>query len=264
MKAILLFILISYFASSIGFWVYIYTKKKVSLKIGFAFFGIAFLLQIIYTGISDYLYKGFALASPKHLPLLLALIIGSIFYGFSFKYKQLKELGSIFAPINAFLIALVLSNTEKIEQIHNNLWFYLYIIFSILAYAFIMVATISASIYILTERSLKKKNLNSFFVSKFSSSLFTLQDIEYKTNVLAFIFLSLSLIASFVWSSVYLGKHWLWDQKQIALFILWIFYGILLHLRIIKHKTGKKASYLTLIGSFIAVIVFWFIKHPAY
>ncbi|RMD46857.1 MAG: cytochrome C biogenesis protein, partial [Aquificota bacterium] len=94
--------------------------------------------------------------------------------------------------------------------------------------------------------------------------LLTLQDIEYKSNVLAFIFLSLGLISSSVWSSVYLGKHWLWDSKQIALSVLWVFYGFLLHFRIIRHKKGKRASYLTLIGSFIALIVFWFIKHPVY
>jgi len=264
MKALLLFTLISYFISSIGFWIFIYTKNKVSLKLGFSFFGIAFVIQILYIGISDYLYKGFALASEKNLPLLLALIIGAVFYGFSIKYKQLKELGSIFAPINAFLIALVLPNTEEIKQIHNNVWFYSHIIFSLLAYAFIIVATIAAIIYLITERNLKNKNLNSFFVSKFSSSLLSLQDIEYKATVLAFIFLSLGLIASSVWSSVYLGKHWLWDSKQIALSVLWVFYGFLLHLRIIKHQKGKKASYLTLIGSLIALIVFWFIKHPVY
>jgi len=61
-KILLILILLSYFASSIGFWVYIFTKQEKGLKLGFSFFGIAFLLQILYIGYSDYKIKSFALA----------------------------------------------------------------------------------------------------------------------------------------------------------------------------------------------------------
>lgn len=264
MKAILLLTLIFYFISAVSFFAYIYTKRKEGLKTGFSFFGLGFAFLLVYIGISDYQHKSFALASNENLPLLLVVLISALFYGFSLKYKQFKELGSIFAPINVFLIALILPNTEETGQIHNNIWFYLHVIFSSLAYVFIIGATVVAVIYLLTERDLKNKKLNSFFVSKFSSSLYTLQEIEYKSNVLAFIFLSLALVASSVWSSVYLGKHWLWDAKQTALSILWVFYAVLLHFRIIKHQKGRKASYMTLTASLIALIVFWFVKHPVY
>lgn len=264
-KILLILILLSYFTSSIGFWAYIFTKQEKGLKLGFSFFGIAFLLQILYIGYSDYKIKSFALASEENLPLLLALIIGGIFYGFSLKYKkQLKDFGSIFAPINVFLTALVLPNTEKFETPTNNIWFILHILFSMMAYAFIVASTAVAIIYILIERNLKKKKLNSFFVSKFSSSLATLQDIEYKSNALAFIFLSLALIASSVWSSVYLGKHWVWDSKQVALSVLWVIYGFLFHIRIVNNYKGKKFSYLTVLASIFALIAFWVIKHPTY
>ena len=133
-----------------------------------------------------------------------------------------------------------------------------------MAYALIIAGAVVAAVYILTQRDLKRKKLDSFLVSKFSSSLVLLQDIEYKTNVAAFIMLSLALIASSVWSSVYLGKHWIWDVKQIALSFLWIYYGFLIHIMVIKHEKGKKASYLTVIGGIMAFIVYWFIKHPNY
>lgn len=264
MKAILVLTLIFYFISAISFFAYIYTKRKEGLKIGFSFFGLGFTSLLVYIGISDYRYKSFALASNENLPLLLVLFLSALFYGFSLKYKQFKELGSIFAPINVFLVAFSLPNTEKSEQIYNNIWFYLHVIFSSLAYVFIIGATVVAVIYLITERDLKRKKLNSFFVSKFSSSLYVLQEIEYKSNVIAFIFLSLALVSSSIWSSVYLGKHWLWDAKQTALSILWVFYAVLLHFRIIKHQKGRKASYMTLLASFIALIVFWFVKHPTY
>ncbi|NPA12347.1 MAG: cytochrome c biogenesis protein CcsA [Aquificae bacterium] len=95
-------------------------------------------------------------------------------------------------------------------------------------------------------------------------SLMLLQDIEYKSNVIAFILLSLALITSSIWSSVYLGKHWIWDLKQIGLSILWLYYGFIIHLMGVKHERGKKASYLTMAGGLFAVVVYWVLKHPNY
>ncbi len=265
LKSILLLTLISYLASSLGFWYYLLTKSKVGSKIGYSFFGLGFLLEILYIGFADYEIKSFALASEKNLPLLISLILGGIFYGLSAKYKeQLKDFGSIFAPINVFLIALVLPNVEKVQNTNNNLWFLLHVIFSTVAFGFILAAVIIAIIYIFTDRDLKKKKLDSFFVSKFSSSLAVLESIGFKLNVLAFISLSLALIASSMWSSLYLGKHWLWDSKQIALLVLWIYYGFLVHYRLIKGKRGKEVAYLTIVGGILATVVFWLLKHPSY
>ncbi|MDQ7055563.1 MAG: hypothetical protein Q9M89_03380 [Persephonella sp.] len=46
-------ILMSYFVSSIGYWVYLFTKKEAGKKLGFSFYGIGFLLQLAYIGIKD-------------------------------------------------------------------------------------------------------------------------------------------------------------------------------------------------------------------
>lgn len=265
LKILLLIIMMSYFISSIGFWIYLFTKKEPGKKIGFSFYGIGFLLQLIYIGIRDYQMKSFALATEKELPFFLAFLIAILFYGFSLKYKkQLRDFGSLFAPINVFLIALTLPNSGTSTYTYKNIWFYAHVIFSMTAYAFIIAGTLVAVVYILTQRDLKRKKLDSFLVSKFSSSLVLLQNIEYKTNVLSFITLSLALITSSIWSSVYLGKHWIWDTKQIGILLLWIYYGFIIHLMVIKHEKGKKASYLTAVGGIFAFIIYWLIKHPNY
>ncbi len=265
LKIVLIAALMAYFLSSFGFWMYLFTKKEVGTKIGFSFFGLGFLIQILYIGIRDFQEKTFAVATQHELPFFLAFLIAVVFYGLSLKYRRkLKDFGSILAPINVFLIAMTLPNAGKEIQSYENVWFYAHVIFAMLAYAFIVISTVVAVIYVLTHRDLKRKKLDSFFVSKFSSSLALLEDIEYKSTVLAFIFLSIALIASSIWSSVYLGKHWIWDPKQISLSILWIFYGFLLHIRVIKHEKGKRAAYLTIAGGIFAFISYWFIKHSVF
>ncbi|WP_457639338.1 cytochrome c biogenesis protein CcsA [Persephonella sp.] len=265
LKVLIVLVLMSYFVSSIGFWVYLFTKKDAGKKFGYSFYGIGFILQLAYIGIKDYQAKSFAMATEKELPFFLAFSIAVVFLGLSFKYKkQLRDFGSLFAPINVFLVALTLPYYGEITTDYQNAWFYAHVILSMMAYAFIIAGAVVAGVYILTQRDLKRKKLDSFLVSKFSSSLMLLQDIEYKSNVIAFIMLSLALIASSVWSSVYLGKHWIWDFKQIALSLLWMYYGFIIHLMVVKHEKGKKASYLTVLGGLFAFITYWFIKHPNY
>jgi len=265
LKILIVVILMSYFVSSIGFWVYLFTKKEAGKKLGFSFYGIGFLLQLTYIGIKDIQARSFAMATERELPFFLAFIIAIVFFGLAWKYKkQLRDFGSLFAPINVFLVALTLPYYREVTTHYENVWFYAHVILSMISYAFIIAGSIVALVYILTQRDLKRKKLDSFLVSKFSSSLVLLQDLEYKANVAAFVMLSLALIASSIWSSVYVGKHWIWDPKQIALSLLWLYYGFIIHLMVIKHQKGKKASYLTVLGGLFAFIIYWFIKHPNY
>ncbi len=261
MKIIIVIAMMFYFFSSIGFWVYVFTKKESGKKFGFGFFGLGFLTQLIYIGIKDIQSGSFALANDRDVLFLLSTFIAMVFYGFALYKKQLKDFGAIYAPIIVFLIALSLPTYSVKEQAYDNIWFYLHIIFSLLSYAFIIALAVVSTIFILTERDLKRKKLNSFFVTKFLSSLQTLKDLEYKLLITVFVSLSLALITSSIWSSVYLGKHWIWDSKQIYLSLMWLLYGIVLQLFIVKKEQGKKISYFVMFISYFGLIAYWFTKH---
>lgn len=264
-KLMFLLPILLYFASSVSFWIYLFTKSAKIQKLGHSFFGLGFIsliLIFIYSSINN---KTLPLHTLEDLITFLAMILSSIFYGFSFVYrKQLIEFGSLIAPLVMFLLAFSIPLSQNTQNLYNNFWFYLHVGSLILSYGLIVFSSIAAVIYILTDRDLKRKKLNSFFVVKFSSSLSLIQNLEYKATILAFIFLSVGLIASSVWTAIYLGKHWIWDVKQVLLFVLWIFYGFILHARIIKHIKGRRGSYLTLVGSLFAFIVFWLVGHPTF
>lgn len=264
-KVLILLPILLYFVSSISFWVYLFTKNTKVQKLGHSFFGLGFTFQLfifVYKSIS---HKSIPLHTLEDLIIFLSLILASIFYGFSFVYrKQLIEFGSLISPLIMFLLAFSIPLSQNNQNLYNNFWFYLHVGSLILSYGLIVFSSIAAAIYILTDRDLKRKKLNSFFVIKFSSSLSLVQNLEYKATILAFIFLSIGLIASSIWTAIYVGKHWIWDVKQVLLFILWIFYGFILHARIIKHIKGRKGSYLTLIGSLFAFVVFWLVGHPTF
>lgn len=254
-----------YFISSITFWIYLFNKNEKFQKLGHSFFGLGYTSQLILFGYKTYT-KGFIpLSDMPDILFFLSIIMATIFYGFSFIYRrQLFDFGSLIAPLIMFLIAFTIPFETKSENIYDNFWFYMHVGSLILAYGLIVFSSITAIIYIMTDRDLKRKKLNSFFVSKFSSSLTLINNLEYKSTILAFIFLSIGLIASSIWTAVYMGKHWTWDAKQMMLSFLWLFYGFILHTRIIKNIRGRKASYLTIFASIIAFVVFWLVGHPTF
>ncbi|MDQ7055562.1 MAG: hypothetical protein Q9M89_03375 [Persephonella sp.] len=107
----------------------------------------------------------------ENTPFFLAFIIAIVFFGLAWKYKkQLRDFGSLFAPINVFLVALTLPYYREVTTHYENIWFYAHVILS-MVYAFIIAGSVVALVYILTQRDLKRKKLDSFLVSKFSSSL---------------------------------------------------------------------------------------------
>lgn len=264
-KLFLLMPILFYFLSSLSFWIYLFTRNSKVQKLGHSFFGLGFTFQLVLFLLNTVKNKSLPLHSLEEILVFLGLILASIFYGFSFVYrKQLIEFGSLIAPFIMFLLAFSIPLSQSSQNLYNNFWFYLHVGSLVIAYGLIVFSSIAAVIYILTDRDLKRKKVNSFFVVKFSSSLSLIQNLEYKSTILAFIFLSVGLIASSVWSAVYIGKHWIWDVKQVLLFLLWIFYGFILHTRMIKHIKGRKGSYLTLVESLFAFIVFWLVGHPTF
>ncbi|MGB9766222.1 MAG: cytochrome c biogenesis protein CcsA [Sulfurihydrogenibium sp.] len=264
-KILLILPILLYFASSISFWIYLFTRNSKIQKLGHSFFGVGFLAQLFIFTLKAIDKKTIPLYSLEDLVTFLAMVLATIFYGFSFVYRrQLIEFGSLVSPLIMFLLAFSIPLSQNNQNLYNNPWFYLHVGSLILSYGLIVFSSIAALIYILTDRDLKRKRINSFFVVKFSSSLSLIQNLEYKATILAFIFLSLGLIASSIWTAVYVGKHWIWDAKQVLLFVLWIFYGFVIHARIIKHVKGRKGSYLTLVGSLFAFIVFWLVGHPTF
>ncbi len=264
-KFLILALIILYFLSSISFWIYIFNRVSKYQKLGYSFFGIGFTLQIFLFLLRTYQQGNLPLSSISDILNFMALIVSFIFYSFSFAYrKKIIDFGSLVAPLVMFLTAFSLPISSEPSNRYDSIWFYLHVGSLIFSYGLIVFSTIFAVIYIFTDRDLKNKKFNSFFISKFSSSLMFIQNLEYKATIFAFIFMSIGLISSSIWTAIYIGKHWVWDTKQILLFLLWIFYGFILHARIIKHLKGRKASYLTLIGSLLAFIVFWLIGHPTF
>ena len=255
--------LILYLVSSIILWIYLFNRKRFLIRLGFSTLGIGYITQLIYIGIRDFKEKTFYISAHTDIPFFLAFILMSIFYFFILFYREkLKELSSFVSTINTILIALTLPHIHGAEKLSlKNTWFHLHIIFSTVALGLIIFSFIIALIYFFLERDLKKKNLNSFFISKLSISVTTIQNLISKINILIFISLTLSLISSAIWTSVYKNIHWLSGTREISLIGVLIYYGFLVHLNIFFPDKKNLQMRATILGALISFIIFIFTKH---
>lgn len=255
--------LLLYVMAMVSFWIHIYDRKRILNRIGYTFLGLSFLSQLIFIGLKDFEERSFYLTSVEELPYFLAFILTGIYYILSIKYKdRIRDLASFLTSINVILVILSLPMTRLESSSNINFVSSIHILTISISLAFIIVSFILSSIYFVMERNLKRKNLNSVFISKFSFSLETLENIISKVNIMIFLFLSVSILSSSLWLSLSQNKHWFNSAQEIGLIILAIIYGVLIHIKLIAPQLKKFLYIGSILGAILSFIIMFLFKHP--
>lgn len=168
---------------------------------------------------------------------------------------QLYILGSFILPL-AFLslisVTALPSEAPELNSTLMNAWFGLHTILSVLGIVAFTIAFVAGIIYLIQDRFLKSKQLNTLY-SKLPS-LDMLDQWNKQSILLGFPLLTLGIISGALWSQYTLGTLWGNNNSKQALSLgVWIFYLLVLHGRINIGWRAKKAARLAIIG-FIGVI----------
>lgn len=82
-----------------------------------------------------------------------------------------------------------------------------------------------------------------------------LDEIAYRAILIGFPLFSLGgLFFAMIWAQIAWGRYWGWDPKEVWALITWLFYAVLLHLRLSKGWEGGRTAWLSIIG--FGLIVF--------
>jgi len=84
-----------------------------------------------------------------------------------------------------------------------------------------------------------------------------LEDISYRTIVVAFPMLTIMIVLGAVWADIAWGRYWSWDPKETAALVTWLIYGAYLHARVIGGWRGNRAAWLIVLG--FAAVIFTFL-----
>ena len=166
-------------------------------------------------------------------------------------------LGSFVAPFAAFL--MIISSAMPwmqgpVKPIFKSLWLTVHVGTIFLGNGMFAIAFLAAIMYLIQEHQIKRKRLGSFYSRL--PSLATLDTLNYHSLIYGFPFLTLGMITGSIYAQYALGKYWQWDPKEVWSLITWLFYGALLHERLVVGWRGRRAAFMSIICFCILIFTF--------
>ena len=141
--------------------------------------------------------------------------------------------------------AIVLSASGILWQPHNaplppvlkTLWFELHVVLAFFSYALF---GIGALIGVL---SLRQKEV-------FREAL------QYRAILIGYCLFSLSMILGGIWAYLAWCTYWLWTPKELWTSIVWLFYTLYLHARLMQGWAGRPLAFLGILGFFVVMFTY--------
>lgn len=150
----------------------------------------------------------------------------------------------LFSLVIITLIVLLLAGSAVSPPVRHALppvlktaWFELHVILSFAAYA---VFAIGAVFGILALRGNEAGAERS----------------QYRSLLLGYILFSVAMIFGGVWAYLAWGTYWLWTPKELWTTIVWFFYGLYLHARLVRGWSGPKVVWMGIIGFVLVMFTY--------
>lgn len=165
---------------------------------------------------------------------------------FAWRYR-VRTLGLVVLPVTAAMLlyasTLGAENEPLVPALQNNLLLTVHVATAIIAYGAFSVASAAALLFLIQPNGRRAILPRPAL----------LEEIGYRAVLIAFPFMTLTVILGAVWADVAWGKYWSWDPKETASLLTWLVYGAYLHARAVRGWRGSRAAWLLMLG-FIAVL----------
>jgi ABC-type transport system involved in cytochrome c biogenesis permease subunit len=202
--------------------------------LGFAALSASLVFRTIATGHGPF-------ANMYEFSVAFAWGIVGAYMWFERRYHQ-RMLGLFVIPVALLLLAYATTIPSTIEPLvpalQNNLLLTVHVAVAIVAYGSFTVAFAAAILYLIQPEGgrwgLPKPEV--------------LDEIGYRSIVIGFPFLTLTIILGAVWADVAWGSYWSWDPKETASLVTWLIYGAYLHARVVRGWRGQRAAWLLILG----------------
>src|SRR6266446_6222157 len=166
---------------------------------------------------------------------LCALIVMALFLVVHWRYKI--ESFSVFMFPLVFLMTLVATMGRPVANWSSpairNVWLTAHIVL-------VLLAAVSAVIYLIQERELKRKTPRRFYYRL--PPLGTLDELISRFMAVGFVFITLATIAGSTWAFIELGTGWISAPRISISFVTWGIYLAMVFLRVTAGWRGRKAA----------------------
>lgn len=148
-------------------------------------------------------------------------------------FMMLAGMAAFFTAVAAFQPP----HSGPLPPVLNTYWFELHVALSFFSYALFAIAAVLGIMYLRGEDSAEK--------------------FQYRLIFVGYGLFSLSMIFGGVWAYLAWGTYWLWTPKELWTVLLWLFYSLYLHARLLRQWAGRPSAILGIAG--FAVVMFTYL-----
>lgn len=124
-----------------------------------------------------------------------------------------------------------------LPQILDTLWFELHVVLAFFGYALFTVGGLLCAAFLMRgERGWL--------------------DLQYKAVLVGWTLFSASMVAGGIWGYYAWGTYWLWTAKELWTSILWLYYALVLHVRLKGRQWDHAAAWLGIGGVFVMLFTY--------
>lgn len=187
---------------------------------------------------------------------LLGLLLAAAFLGLAVRYKTVA-FGIFLLPV-AVLVLLAPAFRPGREMLSypylgSGWWLFLHVALLLAAYAALLVSLLASVLYLIQERGLKQKRMNSR--KSWLPPLETIDAIALKALLWGLPCMTAGLLIGSVVALQTVGPVFFADPKVLLSFLLWLAYMLMIYIRKHSGLRGRRAVYLSSFALFFVLAV---------
>lgn len=190
--------------------------------------------------------------------LMGGFFIASLTLALSWKRRQLQVIAVATLPLVVLMMGFGAMRNPTLSPMAASLksfWLYIHVYFAWIAYSAFTMALGTGVLYLLKERDGLRALRNPLY-ERFPS-LERLDELTFRYIVFGFITAAVMNASGAIWAKDLWGSYWSWDPVETWSLISWLFYGMIIHLRITFGWRGRRMAWLA-IGAIVFVVTSFF------
>lgn len=163
--------------------------------------------------------------------------------GLAFGWSRKRD-GAVWLMVLLILALLAGSAASPVMRgplppVLRIVWFELHVVLSFVSYALFALGAVFAVQRLRGERDAENERN------------------EYRSILLGYVLFSLAMVFGGIWAHLAWGTYWLWTPKELWTTIVWFFYSLYLHARLVRGWSGKPADWMAVAG--FAIVMFTYV-----
>lgn len=200
----------------------------------------AFLLQAAYMFHRGILLGRLPIVGPHDTLFFLSTSIALFGLPLAFIQKDQRKLLYPLTGLSVFFLLLSLMfapHSSPLPPVLKTFWFEAHVTLSFFSYALFAIGAALGFVFLFTGE--KRSEL-----------------LQYKIIVVGYFLFSAAMVFGGIWAYLAWGTYWLWTPKELWTVILWLFYSLYLHARLMSRWTGRPVALLGIAGFVIVMFTY--------